>query len=220
MELIQGICYLMAVMLGLYSALILIRIIVSWILFFNRRNQWRSGNAGFDSGQQSFSKVLSSADSFLGKICDPYLKLFSGVSSLKRSHLDLTPLLALLVLNLVRSLLSAIAETESFSAALILAVLIDVAWRSVGSFLLFLLIVLLIIRCFLGRSLSPEAANWINNTLDPILDSPVSFVYRVFFRGKKVDDQKIVIASIIFYLIVLIGSGLAVNFLCGLLMNI
>ena len=160
--------------------------------------------------------MLTSADSFLDKICDPYLKLFSGVKSLRRSNLDLTPLLALVVLNLVRTLLGTFAEIGTFTGGLVLAVLLEVIWRNLGSFLLFLLIVLLVIRLFLGRSRSPEANNWINN-IDPILDTPVSFVYKLFFRNRKADDQKVVIASIVFYVVVMIGLGLAVGVLVGLL---
>lgn len=217
MGLVRGICSFAAVVLGIFSALIFVRIIVSWILFFVGRRRWSSSFEDNGNDQsQGFYNMLTSADSFLGKICDPYLKLFSGVKSLRRSNLDLTPLLALVVLNLVRTLLGTFAEIGTFTGGLVLAVLLDVIWRNLGSFLLFLLIVLLVIRLFLGRSRSPGANNWINN-IDPILDPSVSFVYRLFFRNRRVDDQKIVIASIIFYLFVLIGVGLAVGALVGLL---
>ena len=217
MELVRGICSFSAVVLGIFSALIFVRIIVSWILFFVGRRRWSSTvDSNGNDQTQGLLNMLSSADSFLGKICDPYLKLFSGVKSLRRSHLNLTSLLALVVLNLVRTLLGTFAEIGSFNGGLVLAVLLEVIWRNLGSFMLFLLIVLLVIRVFLGRSGSPEANNWINN-IDPILDPPVSFVYKLFFRNRKVDDQKVVIASIIFYVIVLIGLGLAVSVLVGLL---
>ena len=220
MELVRGISSFSAVVLGIYSAMIFVRIIVSWILFFLGRRRWSStGESRANNQGQGFSGVLSSLDSFLGKICDPYLNLFSGVKSLRRSNLNLTPLLALVVLNLVRTLLGTFAEIGTFTGGLVLAVLLEVVWRNLGSFLLFILIVLLVIRVFLGRSVSPEANNWINN-IDPILDSPVSFVYKLFFRGKKADDQKVVIASIFFYVFVLIGLGLAVDVLVDLLKSV
>ena len=199
--------------------MIFIRIIVSWILFFIGRRRWTFNAEGNEQTQGLFN-TLSSMDSFLGKICDPYLKLFQGVSSLRRSNLDLTPLLALVILNLVRSFLSAFADMSTFSGGYLLAILVSVVWKNLFSFLLFLLIVVLIIRLILGRSNSPEASSWINNTIDPILNSPVSFVYKLFFRNQKVDDQKLVVASLIFYLVVQVGLGIAVNALVRFLMNL
>lgn len=220
MELVRGICSFSAVVLGFFSAVIFVRIIVSWILFFMGRRRWSSSSDGFGNDQsQGFFNALSSVDSFLGKICDPYLGLFRGVKSLRRSNIDLTPLLALMVLNLTRTLLGSFASIGTFSGGLVLAVLIEVCWNNLGSFLLFLLIVLLVIRFFLGRSGSPEANNWINN-IDPILDPSVGFVYKLFFGGKKADDQKVVIASIFFYLFVLIGLGWVVNFLVNVLKGV
>ena len=55
--------------------------------------------------------------------------------------MDLTPLLALAVLHLVKSLLESFVGMETFSAGYILAILVSVVWRDLCSFLLFLLIV-------------------------------------------------------------------------------
>lgn len=220
MEFIQGICSFIAWVLGVYSTVILIRIIVSWILLFVRRSSWRSGNAGYnDQENQGPSSLLITLDTVLGKICDPYLHLFSGVSSLRRSNIDLTPLLALVLLNFVRSVLSMFSSVGEISLWTILAILINGLWYSFFTFILVVLIILLIIRLALGKSNTPGANNWIN-TIDPILDAPVSRVYKLFFRKKQVDDQKVVIASIVFYVVLLIvakwGVNKLVDFLLGL----
>ena len=218
MELLRRICSLAAWVLGVFSTVILIRIIVSWVLLFTRRSSWRNG---YSFGQQNPDSpgLLVNLDTILGKICDPYLKIFSGVTSLKRSNFDLTPLLALILLNFVRSVLGMIASVGQISLWTILAVLVNGLWSSLFSFILIALIILLIIRLVLGRSNSPGANNWIN-TIDPILDAPVSRVYKLFFKGKQVDDQKVVIASIIFYVIIFAAAkwavSLLVNFLLGL----
>ena len=217
-KLLQGIIYFVSVVLGFFSTLIIIRIIVSWILFFIGKRNWNPAG-GSNGNNQNNTGIISSLDSLLGKICDPYLNHFRGVSFLRRSGLDLTPLLALAVLHLVKSLLESFVGMETFSAGYILAILVSVVWRDLCSFLLFLLIVLLVIRFFLGRSSSPGVNNWINS-IDPILDPPVSFVYKLFFRGKKVDEQKVVIAAIFFYLFVLLGLGSVVGFLVNLLKSV
>ena len=77
----------------------------------------------------------------------------------------------------------------------------------------------MIIRLVLGYSNTAETNNWIN-TIDPILDRPVSRVYKLFFKGKQTDDQKVVIASIIFYVVVLIGLKWAVNLLINFLLSL
>ena len=218
MEFIQGICSLLAWILGIYSTVILIRIIVSWILLFSRQSSWRAGY-GYDQENQNNSGTLVTVDSILGKICDPYLHLFSGVKSLRRSNIDLTPLLALVLLNFVRSILSMFASVGEISLWTILAILIDGIWHSFFTFILVALIILLIIRLALGQSNTPGANNWIN-TLDPILDSSVSRVYKLFFKGKQVEDRKVIIASIIFYVVILLAAKWAVNMLINFLLKL
>ena len=218
MELLRRICSLAAWVLGVFSMVILIRIIVSWVLLFTRRSRWRNGYS-FDQQNPESPGLLVNLDTILGKICDPYLRIFSGVTSLKRSNFDLTPLLALILLNFVRSVLGMIASVGQISLWTILAILVNGLWSSLFSFILIALIILLIIRLVLGRSNSPGANNWINS-IDPILDTSVTRVYKLFYKGKQVDDQKVVLASIIFYVIIFVAAkwavSLLVNFLLGL----
>ena len=111
------------------------------------------------------------------------------------------------------------ASVGKISLWTILAILINGLWYSFFTFILVVLIILLIIRLVLGRSNTPGASNWIN-TLDPILDAPVGRVYGLFFRGKKPDDQKLVIASLIFYIVILVAAKWAVNMLVNFLLNL
>ena len=218
MELLQKICSFLAWILGVCSTVILIRIIISWILLFARRSSWRNGNA-FGQENPETPGPLAAADSILGKICDPYLNMFSGVTSLKRSNIDLTPLLALVMLNFVRSVLGMFATVGQLTLWTVLAIFINGIWYSFFTFILVALIILLIIRLVLGYGNNPNTNNWIN-TIDPILDRPVSRVYKLFFKGKQADDQKVVIASIIFYVILLIALKWAVNLLINFLLSL
>ena len=119
MGFLRSICSFAATILGLYSTLIFIRIIVSWIVLVRNRGGWStSGPYGAQDGGNA-SSVLDTVDSILGKICDPYLKLFRGVKSLRRSIVDFTPFLALVLLNLVRSILRLFAQAESLSIWLV-----------------------------------------------------------------------------------------------------
>ena len=214
MRFLQGMCSFIAGILGIYSAVIIIRIIVSWVVLLTRRNGWGSAQDAPD-----YTSALSTVDTVLGKICDPYLNLFSGVRSLRKPNIDLTPLLAFVILNLVRSILSMFAQIGSLTLWTLLAIIVDGIWSSLISFLMIVLIILLIVRLIVGSSHNPTSNNWVN-FIDPIIDSPVSFVYRLFFGKRKVDDQKVVIASLIFYIILYgllkWGENALVDFLISL----
>ena len=214
MRFLQGMCSFVAGILGIYSAVIIIRIIVSWVVLLTRRNGWGSAQDAPD-----YTSALSTVDTVLGKICDPYLNLFSGVKSLRKPNIDLTPLLAFVILNLVRSILSMFAQIGSLTLWTLLAIIVDGIWSSLISFLMIVLIILLIVRLIVGSSHNPTSNNWVN-FIDPIIDSPVSFVYRLFFGKRKVDDQKVVIASLIFYIslygLLKWGESALVDFLISL----
>lgn len=211
MKFVQSMCSFIASILGIYSTVLIIRIIISWFRVLNGRNGWRTSD--------QLPSALENIDTILGKICDPYLNLFRGAKGLRRGNMDFTPLLAFVVLNLVRSILSLIGEATSFTLWTILAIIVNGLWSSMFSFLLILLIILLIVRLVIGNSRNPSSNNWIN-TIDPLIDSPVSFVYRLFYNKRKVDDQKVVITALIFYVVLYIGLSWGVNALINLLLSL
>jgi YggT family protein len=211
MKFVQSMCSFMASILGIYSTVLIIRIIISWFQIISGRNGWRT------SDQQA--SPLETIGTVLGKICDPYLNLFRGVKGLRRGNLDFTPILAFVVLNLVRSILSMIGEATGFTLWTILAIIVNGLWSSMFSFLLILLIILLIIRLVIGSSRNPSSNNWIN-MIDPLIDSPVSFIYRLFYNKRNVDDQKVVITSLIFYVVLYMALSWGVNALVNFLLSL
>lgn len=218
MKFFLGLCSFLSAVLGIYSFVIFVRIIVSWVVMFTRRNQGWSVDSGSQGPQQAES-IIDTLDRILGRICDPYLNLFRGVKGLRRSAVDFTPLLALVVLNLVRSILSIFAQTGEITVWIIIAILVEGLWSSFFSLLIFILIVLLVVRLIAGRS-NGYRANNIINTIDSILDGPVGFVYKLFFRGKQVDDQKIVGVSLVFYVVLLVVLSWLENILFNFLISI
>ncbi len=221
MEFLMQVCSFLAAILGIYSFIIFVRIIVSWILFFSRQNGWRSGNGGYGYNQEdpNHPTGLAKFDQVLGRICDPYLNLFKGMTAFRRSNIDFTPLFALVLLNLVKSILGMFAETGKLTIWVVFAIMIDGVWNSVFSFIIFILVVLLFVRYFVGRRNSYSSYNTLN-TLDQILDKPVERVYRLFYKGQQVDDQKLVLTSAFFYLVILIAVGIVVNLLVNFLVGL
>ena len=70
---------ILASLLSFYSLLIWLRIVLTWIRV---------------PGQTQENPLAY----YLGKIVDPYLSWFKGISSLRRSRFDLTPLVGLAAL--------------------------------------------------------------------------------------------------------------------------
>ena len=217
MKFVLGLCSFLAGLLGIYSFLIFIRIIFSWAVLIIQRNRNYNYNEG--TGQQNGQSFVETADSILGKICDPYLNLFRGAKGLRRSAVDFTPLLALVVLNLAKSILRIFSQTGEITIWIIIAVIVDGLWSSFVSLLLFILIVLLIIRLIAGRSSGYRATGAVN-TLDSILDGPVGFVYRLFFKGRQISDQKLVAVSLVFYGVLLMAGSWLVRLFCNFLITI
>jgi len=217
MKFLLGFCSFLSGVLGIYSFVIFIRIIFSWAVMFVQRNRNYNFNAGYE--QQDGPTFVETVDSILGKICDPYLNLFRGARGQRRSSVDFTPLLALVVLNLVKSILSIFSQTGEITIWIIIAVIIDGLWGSFVSLLLFILIILMIIRLAVGRSNGYRATGAIN-TIDSILDGPVGFVYKLFYKGKQISDQKLVAVSLAFYGVILIAGTWLVRLFCNFLITV
>lgn len=219
MEFVRNVCSILASLIGIYSLIIVVRIIFSWIDNIQRANAWRNGYNSYNGYNQQNS-TLSSISNFLGKLVDPYLNLFKGITSLRRSHLDLTPLVAIIVLNLFQSIFNIVAISGRITIGVILALIVNLAWGSFFSYILFFLIVLLVIRYFIGRSNSYKAQSWLN-AIDPIINSPVQKVYKIFFAKKgESDDQKVVLVSLVFYIIIFVICKFAVSWLVSFLASL
>lgn len=208
MEAVRKICSILANLIGIYSLLIVISIVFLWIDNIQRANGWRNGY-----NVQGQNSTLTKISNILGRLTDPYLNLFRGISSLRRTHIDFTPLVAIIVLNFFQSIFNFVSVAGRITIGVILALIVQLSWESFFAYILFFLIVLLIVRYFIGRSNSYKAQNWLN-AIDPIINSPVQRVYKIFFgkRGES-DDQKVILVSLIFYIVVFVALKFAVSWL-------
>lgn len=215
MEVVRKVSSVLASLIGIYSLLIVIRIIFSWIDNIQRANAWRNGY-----NIQGQNSTISSISNVLCRLTDPYLNIFKGITSLRRSHIDFTPLVAIIVLNLFQSIFNTVAISGRITIGVILALIVKLSWESFFAYILFFLLVLLIVRYFIGRSNSMNAQNWLN-AIDPIINAPVQRVYKIFFAKKgESDDQKIVLVSFVFYLVIYVGLRFAVSWLVSFLASL
>lgn len=189
-----------ATLLSLYSMLIWIRIILTWIRVPG--SQWNNGGNPFLN--------------FLSKIVDPYLNLFSGITPLRRSHLDFTPLVAMAVLSIVQSLLRIFGAYGRITLGLVLGLVIRTLWSYIFSLFFWFFIIMLIIRLVFCYRKSPNAIQYIQ-MLDSMLGGLFNWVQKVFFRNKPVNDRNLVIASLIFTVCLYILAVILVNLAVGAL---
>jgi len=148
-----------AVLTG-YLILCLLRIFSSWF-----------GNIGDGS-----------AIRLLAAVTDPWLNLFKGIKFLRLSYLDLTPLVALVVLQLITQVFWELAYNGSLTLGHILNVAIRLGASAIG-FMFIFFIVLTGIR-LLGVLLHQSSVQRFWFTLDHILQ-PLVYPLASWFSPRK-----------------------------------
>ena len=195
MEVVFSICSVLASLLSVYSTLIWIRLILSWV----SNPEIRNGN---------LYRILSS-------VTDPYLNIFRR-RNFNSGRIDWSPLVALMCLNIVRSLLQMIVVNSKFTIWLVIAVIIQNLWHYIFRYTLIILLIMLIARALIDAFGSPTSRMWLDG-LDRTLNSPVSVVFRLFYSNSNPSDRKLVITSIIFYGAVYLGLKFGVQALVAFL---
>lgn len=198
MEVVFRLCSVLASLLSFYITLIWIRLILSWV----HNPEIRNGN---------LYRILSS-------VTDPYLNIFRG-RNFSSGRVDWSPLVALMCLNIVRSLLHMIAVNAKFTIWLVVAVVIQNLWYYIFRYILIILLIMLIARALIDAFGSPASRMWLDG-LDRTLNSPVSVVFRLFYSTGNPSDRKLVITSIIFYGAIYFGLRFGVQALVAFLVSL
>ena len=186
-----------AKLIGLYSMLIWVRIILSWI----RSPQLQSNEVYI----------------FLCRITDPFLNIFKPKNFVGR--IDFSPLFALMILNTVKTVLEMIYTYNKITLWLVLAVLINNLWAYIFRYIFLIVIIMLVVRIFVSRSTTAQSQMWLN-VIDRNLNAPVGVVFRLFYSNKQVSDQTLVITSLIFYGALYIGLKYGIQALTKFLLTL
>lgn len=184
---LMGIASFLAALISLYSLLIWLRIILTWI---------RLPGQG---GENPLSH-------YLGKIVDPYLAWFKGISTLKRSNLDLTPLIALAVLSVVQSVLRLFGSYGKITVGMVFALILSTLWSFLLSPILWFIMALLGVRLYFCYKRGPSTLAYIK-MLDSLVGGVLNWVQRLFYKNKTINDRQLVITSLIFFVLVYLGSS-------------
>lgn len=123
MGLIRFTAGLLAMLAGLYSLLIIIRIILTWF-----RNAYYSGPMRF-----------------LSRITDPYLDWWRQQFNVRAGSFDLSPIIALGALSVAQSIFSAISAYGRITVGIIISICLNAIWSAV-SFIIGFCVIVLVLR--------------------------------------------------------------------------
>jgi YggT family protein len=190
---IRGLIELPAFFVGLYSLLIIIRIILTWF-----------GNAQYGKPME-----------ILARITDPYLDWWRRKLNLKAGILDLSPLVGIAVLSIVQTICSTVARYGRITLGVILAVCISALWSAL-SFILGFCFVVLLLRLF-AYLLNSNMYSTFWRVVDSISKPLLYRITRIIFGNRIVNFLTGNIAAIVAVLAVWILGRIIIGLLFSIL---
>jgi YggT family protein len=178
--------------LGIYSLLIIIRIIITWF-----------GNAQYSRPAQ-----------LLGRITDPYLDWWRRTFPLKAGILDLSPLLGMAALSVAQTICSSIARRGKITIGTILAVCLSALWSAAAFILGFCFIVLVLRLIAYVTNSNTYSPFW--QAIDSISRPLLYRINRIFFGRKIPGYMTSIIVSLAVCAALWLVGGIAVHLLAAL----
>jgi len=166
-----------------YTVLIFIRIIISWF------------------GRAVDSKPVE----LLIRVTDPYLDWWRGLLNLRLGFLDLSPLVGIAALSVLKVILYTISRYERISIGSVLGLILMSAW-SIASFVLGFCVIVLVLRIFAyltNRDIYTPFWRVIESITQPLLYK----TNRLIFGNRIVNFLKGIIVSTLIITAILIAGG-------------
>ena len=193
MQIIFGI---LTALLGLYSLLIVIRIILTWF-------------SGGDFGRPM---------EILAGITDPYLDWWRRRLNLRAGYLDLSPIVAMAALSVAQTICSLIAQTGRFTLGLLLAVCLSALWSAV-SFLLGFCLIVLILR-LIAYLINADMYGIFWRIIDSISRPLLYRVSRIIFGNRIVRFSTSIIITIFVLTALWLGGSVAIQLVSDFLFRV
>jgi len=183
----------LAAVTGIYSILILVRILISWF------------------GNFAYSKPVA----LLSRITDPYLDWWRHRFNIRIGFLDFSAVVGIAALSLLQNIFYSLSHSVKITIGFILAVLLFSIWNIVSFILGFCLIVIILrmIAYLTNRDIYSPFWQVIDSISQPILYR----LNRIFFGNRIANYLKGIILSILSLGAIWIGGKIAVPFLARLL---
>jgi len=193
MQIIQIVFGILTALMGFYSLLIFIRIILTWF-----------------SGVQ-FGRL----EEILARITDPYLDWWRQRLNLRAGYLDLSPIVAIAVLSVAQTACSRIAQTGRITIGVLLSICLSALWSAV-SFILGFCIVVLVLR-LIAYLINADMFGVFWRIIDSI-SKPIQYrVSRIIFSRRLVHFTTSIITSILVLTALWIGGGIVIQLIANIL---
>jgi len=187
---------LLATLTGIYSLLIIIRIMLTWF-----------SNA-------SYGRPVH----ILSAITDPYLNWWRQRLNLRAGALDLSPIVAMAALSVLQTICSTAARQGRMSLGIIFAVCLSALWSAV-SFILGFCVIVLVLR-LIAYMCNSDMYSVFWRIIDSISQPLTYRINRIIFGKRLVRFLTGIIVSIAALTIVWIGGRFIVQLLAGLLLRL
>ena len=187
---------LLANITGLYSLLIIIRVMLTW---FNRGG---------------YGKPVM----YLTRVTDPYLSWWRRFPILRLGFLDLSPIAAMAALSVIQTVFSMLASHGRISLGAILAIAISALW-SAASFILGFCIVILIIR-FIGYMTNRDITGSFWQIIDTISRPLLYRIQSLILKNRESTLMTNLVVSIISLSVIWFVGRLVVRFIIGFLFRL
>ena len=178
---------------GVYSILLLIRIIISWF------------------GNFAYSKPVD----LLSRVTDPYLDWWRRHFSIRIGFLDFSVLLGIAALSLLQNIFYSISQSNKITVANILVVVLFLAW-SILSFILGFCLIVLVLR-MIAYLTSRDIYSPFWRLIDSISQPVLYRLNRLFFGRRIAGYLKGIVLSILLLGAIWIGGNIVVPKLSRLL---
>jgi len=181
--------------LGIYSLLLVARIILTWF------------------GNNPHSGIVQ----FLSRITDPYLNWWRQQFNLRIGFLDLTPIAAMAALHVLQGIFSTIAAHGNITLGIVIAIILSAVWSMVA-FLLVLCAIILGIR-LIGYFMNKDMYGRFWQVVDTI-SRPLMFrITAIVFRGRTVNFVTSIVTSIVLILALWMVGGFVLRMIVGMLVR-
>lgn len=183
----------LAAVLGVYSFLIFIRIIISWF-------------AGFADGKPV---------DILSRITDPYLDWWRRNLNFRLGFLDFSAIAGITFLSFVQRILFILSTFNSITLGNILSIVLISVWSILSFFLVFCMIIVSI--RFIGYFLNCNVYSGFWRVIDSISQPLLYRINRIIFGRRIVGSFLSIFISFIFLAVIWVTGSLAFRFLANLL---
>ncbi len=187
---------ILAFIFSLYTMLLVVDIILKWI---------------YNGPKGRLTKMI-------GQLTDPFLNFLSRFRFSRIGYIDISPLLAVLILSIINQILGRIRELGSITLTAILAIIISSIWNVIMTLLLAVLIVAAIRYLFL--LFTTNKMNSFANACDTFFIPLSSRIASIFIKNASSSYQLNLIISIIVLTVFLTAGSFGVNWLVNFLLGL